>query len=206
MSNETRSYELKARAESQRETRERIARAAAELHEEVGVARTTVAEIARRAGVRRPTVYNHFPGLRELLPACSRHWSAEHPMPDFGPALERDDPEERLCAVLAALYGWYRETEPMMAKLTSDRAMVPELDEFMRSSSDPLQAGLAASLADAFAEDDRRDARRGARRRAEWRRALIAVAIDFATWQRLGREGLADPDAAGLMSRAVAAV
>ena len=51
MSTQTRKYELKARAESQRETRERITRAAAELHEEVGVARTTVAEIARRAGV-----------------------------------------------------------------------------------------------------------------------------------------------------------
>ena len=51
MSTQTRKYELKARAESQRETRERIAEAAAELHEEIGVARTTVAEIARRAGV-----------------------------------------------------------------------------------------------------------------------------------------------------------
>ena len=40
---------MKARAESQRETRDRIARATAELHEEKGVAQTTVAEIARRA-------------------------------------------------------------------------------------------------------------------------------------------------------------
>ena len=50
MSSETRKYELKARAESQRETRDRIARAAAELHDELGPARTTVAEIARRPG------------------------------------------------------------------------------------------------------------------------------------------------------------
>ena len=73
MSTETRKYELKARAESQRETRERITEAAAELHEEIGVARTTVAEIARRAGVQRLTVYNHFPELSDLLPACSAH-------------------------------------------------------------------------------------------------------------------------------------
>ena len=56
MSSEPRKYELKARAESQRETRDRIARVAAELHEEKGVAHTTVAEIARRAGVTRLTV------------------------------------------------------------------------------------------------------------------------------------------------------
>ena len=38
VSSQTRKYELKARAESQRETRDTIAGAAAELHEELGVA------------------------------------------------------------------------------------------------------------------------------------------------------------------------
>src|SRR3712207_7218377 len=42
-----------SRAEAQQATRARIAAAAAELHEEVGIARTTVADIARRAGVQR---------------------------------------------------------------------------------------------------------------------------------------------------------
>src|ERR671916_294658 len=48
VSTQTRKYELKARAESQRETRDRIAATTAALHEEKGVAATTVAEIARR--------------------------------------------------------------------------------------------------------------------------------------------------------------
>ena len=43
MSTKIRKYELKARAESQRETRDRIARVTSELHEEKGVAQTTVA-------------------------------------------------------------------------------------------------------------------------------------------------------------------
>ena len=48
MSTETRKYTLKARAEAQDATREKIVAAAADLHEEVGVARATVSEIARR--------------------------------------------------------------------------------------------------------------------------------------------------------------
>ena len=51
MSSQIRKYELKARAEKQAATRRRIVEATSALHEEVGPARTTVSEIARRAGV-----------------------------------------------------------------------------------------------------------------------------------------------------------
>src|SRR5688572_33295928 len=112
VSTQTRKYELKARAESQRETRERIARATAELHEEKGVAQTTVAEIARRAEVTRLTVYNHFADLNELIPACAAHYEEQHPEPDFeGILAQVADPGDRVRGVLTELYGWYRETE-----------------------------------------------------------------------------------------------
>src|SRR3954451_16864888 len=104
MSTQKRRYELKARAEAQQATRSRIASAASSLHEEVGVARTTVADIARRAGVQRLTVYNHFPDLQALLPACTAHWLAEHPQPDLAPAFELADPQQRLRAALTELY------------------------------------------------------------------------------------------------------
>src|SRR5918998_3836126 len=104
MSTQTRKYELKARAESQRETRDRIARVAAELHEEKGFAQTTVAEVARRAGVTRLTVYNHFADLSELIPACSAHYMALHPPPDLDGALSLEDPGERVTAALARMY------------------------------------------------------------------------------------------------------
>ena len=197
VSTQTRRYELKARAESQRETRDRIARAAAELHEEKGVAQTTVAGIARRAGVTRLTVYNHFADLSELIPACSAHYATLHPLPDFDRALEREDPGERARAVLTALYGWYRETEPMFGKLFSDRASVPELDVFMAENIDRVQDGLTDGLAGAFAA-------RG--RRAQRLRALARLAVDFWTWCRLDREGLGDEAAAGAMAAALVAV
>ena len=195
MSTQTRKYELKARAETQRETRDRIARAAAELHEEKGVAHTTVAEIARRAGVTRLTVYNHFADLSELLPACSAHYMALHPPPDLGSAFALEDPGERARAALARLYGWYRETEPMFGKLFSDRASVPELDQFMEQDIDRMQAELADRLAAAF---------RARGRRAERLKALIRLALDFWTWRRLAREGLDDEAAADLMAAAIA--
>jgi AcrR family transcriptional regulator len=194
MSTQTRKYELKARAESQRETRDRIARAAAELHEEKGVAHTTVAEIARRADVTRLTVYNHFADLSEMIPACAAHYEGQHPMPDLDGMLARPDPADRVRGVLSGLYGWYRETEPMYGKLFSDRAAVPELDRFLEENIDRMQAELADDLAGAFGV-------RG--QRAKRTVALIRLALDFWTWRRLAREGLDDEAAADAMAEVV---
>src|SRR4051812_5102790 len=138
MSTQKRKYELKARADAQEATRARIAAATASLHEEVGVAKTTVADIARRAGVQRLTVYNHFPDLAALLPACTAHWMGDHPLPDLEPALALDDPVGRLRAVLTLLYGWYRETASMQARVLGERASVPELDAWMAQSADVM--------------------------------------------------------------------
>lgn len=190
MSTQRRRYELRARAEAQQATRERIAAAAASLHEEVGVAKTTVADIARRAGVQRLTVYNHFPDLETLLPACTAHWLAEHPLPDLESAFALADPAERLRAALAALYGWYRENAAMQQRMRGERATVPELDAWMAQSSDLTLAALARALAAGF---ERAHAR-----------ALVALALDFWTWRRLDAEGLGDDAAAALMTAAVA--
>jgi AcrR family transcriptional regulator len=186
VSSQKRKYELKARAEAQEATRARIAAAAASLHEEVGIARTTIADIARRAGVQRLTVYNHFPDLAALLPACSEHWMTERPMPDLTPAFALEDPTERLCTALKLLYGWYRENAAMLRAIFGERAAVPELDAWMAQSADALIAALAARLSEGF------------------ERPFVALALDFWTWQRLDREGLDDAAAAELMARSAA--
>jgi AcrR family transcriptional regulator len=142
VSTQKRKYELKARAEAQEATRARIAAAAASLHEEVGVAKTTVADIARRAGVQRLTVYNHFPDLDALLPACTAHYLAEHPRPALEPAFALPDPAERLQAVLTLLYGWYRGNAPMQRRIHGERATVPELDAWLARSYDVMIAEL----------------------------------------------------------------
>jgi AcrR family transcriptional regulator len=197
VSSQKRKYRMKARAEAQEETRQRIAAAAAELHEEQGVAATTVADIARRAGVQRLTVYNHFPELSDLIPACNVHYANLHPFPDLDPALALDDSRERVRVVLAANYAWYRETQQLQRHIHSDRTTVPEVDAFMSANVDAPRLELAAELAKGFAL-------RG--KRAQRLRALIALALEFWTWNRLDAEGLGDKEAAELMTDSLCAV
>lgn len=196
MSTESRTYELKARAKRQQETRERIAAATAELHQEVGPAKTTIAEIARRAGVQRPTVYNNFPEERELYAACQAHFFGQHPLPDPSAALALADPAARAEAVLTIFYGWYRETAAMTGKVQRDRRLLPELDALLAEGADPLLDGMAAELAAGF---------RLRGKRATRSRAALRLALDFATWERLDREGLGDAEAAALMAAAATA-
>jgi AcrR family transcriptional regulator len=185
MSSEKRPYRLKERARRQEETRRRIAAATAALHAEVGPARTTIVEIARRAGVQRPTVYSNFPSEGQLFAACQAHFLAEHPPPDPSAALALADPAERVRRVLLGLYAWYRETEAMTGNTQRDRRLLPELDALLAEGADRRLDQLAGALAQGGAA-----------------RALVRLALDFSTWQRLTSEGLSDEDAAGLMARA----
>src|SRR3954453_4635610 len=99
-----RKYELKARAERQEETRRRIVEAAIDLHRTIGPAQTSFSAIAERAGVKRHTLYRHFPDERAMGLACSGLYADRNPLPDPAPWLEMGDPEERLRAGLGALY------------------------------------------------------------------------------------------------------
>src|SRR5450755_4612336 len=84
MVDQTRSYRMKRRAESQLQTRRRITESAVALHGTIGPARTSISAVAAHAGVRRSTVYRHFPDEAALFDACTAHWSASNPPPDLG--------------------------------------------------------------------------------------------------------------------------
>ena len=120
-----RKYELKKRAERLAETRRRITEATVELHRTVGPAATQINEVARRAGVQRMTVYNHFPDESSLLAACSAHWRALHPAPDLVAWRAVEQPGARLRLGLGELFAWYRETEPMTANVLRDAQTLP---------------------------------------------------------------------------------
>ena len=197
MSSETRKYELKERGKRQRATRQRIVEATADLHREVGPARTTVAEIARRAGVQRLTVYTHFPDEVHLIQACQARFYAVHPPPDFSVALKLEMPSDRVAIVLERLYEWYRETEDGIAPVLQDRGTVPALDQVVTEVVDAPHAELAIHLAAAFGLQGQAGDRL---------RALIRLALDFWTWRRLKNEGLSDSAAADVMTGAITAI
>src|ERR1700680_3336669 len=175
VSSQTRKYVLKARAEKQADTRRRIVEATSALHEEVGPARTTLTEIARRAGVQRLTVYNNFPNETELFAACGEHSMAKNPPPDPSKALALGNPDERLRAVLGPLYRWYRKNARGTENLQRDRLVMPALDSVMRIRMDQSLGQLADALAAGFAPTT------GS---AMSVRAAVALALDFWTWRR----------------------
>jgi AcrR family transcriptional regulator len=195
MSSEKRSYQLKERARRQAETRRRIVAATVELHEDVGPAATTVTEIAERAGVSRLTVYQHFPTDGDLFSACQHQFLTEHPPSDVSTALALDDPVERVGSALAVLYRSYRRQAPMTGNVLRDRKLLPALDALLTRTLDERQATLAAALTAGF-ELDRKPRRR--------LHALIALALEFSTWQRLTADGLSDAEAAATMADSVA--
>jgi AcrR family transcriptional regulator len=195
VSSEKRTYKLKERARRQEQTRERIIQATVALHQEVGPAATTVAEIARRAGVSRLTVYNNFPTDGDMFAACQRRFLTNNPVPDLSAALAIDQPGERVRAVLALMYRSFRQQAPMSAKVLHDRGALPALDALLVRTRDASIAQLTTTLAGGFAARGAAGARL---------RALISLALDFWTWQRLTQEGLSDDKAARLMSDVVA--
>ncbi len=191
MSDGKRKYEKKARAEAEGQTRLRITESAVELHGSLGPARTSMSAVAEHAGVRRSTLYRHFPDERALFGACSAHWTEENPPPDVGAWATIADPGERLAAALSDLYAYYRQTEGMMDKLLRDEATVEVVEELM--------GGYRAML-DQAAEILMKG--RGLRGNAAKRtRAAIGHALAFRTWQDLtGAQGLDDDQATALMA------
>src|SRR5213592_3039238 len=104
MPDEKRPYRMKRRAELEEETRRRIAASAAALHAERGVALTSITAVAEHAGVRRSTVYRHFPDEAALFAACSSHWRTANPVPELAGWRAIEEPDERLRRALEELY------------------------------------------------------------------------------------------------------
>ena len=184
---------MRRRAEQVDGTRQRIVGAAVELHGTIGPAATTIAGIAREAGVTRLTVYRHFPDDESIFAACSAHWLSGQVQPNPAAWSAIADPVERMRAGLTDLYRFYREGEPMLSRVHRDRAALPE---GRRRALDEQERGMLAVLLAPFPED----------RRDRLLRAVLAHACSFWTWHSLCVEhGLTDREAVGLLAAAAAA-
>jgi AcrR family transcriptional regulator len=185
-----RPYRMRRRAEAQLETRRRITESAVALHGTLGPAKTTMSAVAAHAGVRRSTLYRHFPDEAALFDACSAHWGAANPPPDLGGWIATDSPEARLSTALDELYAFYERAAPMLENLFRDEQTVPTVQErfaafhgYTAAAVDTLMAG--------------RRLRGGAARRV---RAALGHAVSFSTWRSLVSEQRLDAaEARGLM-------
>jgi AcrR family transcriptional regulator len=196
MTNETRPYRMRRRAESQRETRRRITESAVALHGSLGPSRTSMSAVAAHAGVRRSTLYRHFPDEAALFDACTAHWASANPPPDLSAWTTLDDPDERLTIALGDLYAFYRRTERMLENLFRDELTEPIVAERFAAFRGYFVAALDALMAG-------RKLRGAAKLRT---RAAVGHAIAFSTWKSLVREqGLDDDGAIELMRTLVAA-
>lgn len=192
MVDEKRPYRKKRRAELEAQTQLRITESAVELHGTLGPSRTSMSAIAERAGVRRSTLYRHFPDEEAVFAACSAHWRAANPPPDLAGWAAVEDPDRRLRLALEELYAYFRRTEGMMVNLHRDEALMPTVKASFSRFRDYLEGARETLMVG-----------RGSHKRVH---AAIGHAVAFATWRSLAREQeLDDRAAAELMCRLVAA-
>lgn len=194
MTNETRRYRMTRRAQAEEETRKRITRSTVELHETLGPSRTSVSAIAAHAGVRRSTVYRHFPDELALFTACTTHWMAANPPPDPSPWAMIEDADQRLSTALNALYPYYRRTQRMMENIHRDEEILPLVKQMMGGYRGYLESLRTFLLSDRAPPAARQQAVS----------AAIGHAVSFPAWRSLAVEQrLSDEDCADLMCRLV---
>jgi AcrR family transcriptional regulator len=147
-----------------------------------------VSDIAKEAGVRRATVYTHFPTDLALIDACSAHWFSRNPPPDPATWSEIHDPAHRAPTALSEMYAYYHAGERMLENVLRDAPLVTALDEILQQKWWPMIEGVVEILAQGWnAKIDEKELRAG-----------IRVALNFFTWQTLAASGLSNDEAARL--------
>lgn len=180
------------RAQQQQETRRRIVEAAVGLHATVGPARTTITEIAVRAGVQRVTVYRHFPDEESLFRACIGYGLELDPPPDWAALSRVAEPQERLRSGLDQVYAYYKRNRDVIGNSLRDMELVPALRAPAAVWMEPL-GRLGQVLMEGWPEEGR-----------QTRSAAIRLALDFSTWRTVVVEmGLSRTTAVELMVRLV---
>jgi AcrR family transcriptional regulator len=169
-----RRYRADRRRADAEETRKRIVEATVALHSEQGVLATSFADIAERADVAIPTVYNHFRTRGDVLAACTSHVGAQ--APPFGPEIFEGaaDLETRLHALTKAVIARHRHFAPWMRWAIHEGPLVPELAALLENDRPAPQRMIGIALAPRF-----RDAPPAALI------ALCEILLDFSAWQKL---------------------
>jgi AcrR family transcriptional regulator len=185
MKKRKRPYVQTTRLQLQEQTRLRIVEALVELHQKVGPKNTTIAAVAKRAGVQRLTVYRHFEDESSMLQACSGHWATQNPPPHEDDWQTIENLHERVYAALLAINKYFSKTEAMLAKVYRDASEVEALGPIMKGFDDHFN-NIANNLALNLTNGETND-------------KLGSVArhlVRFSTWQSLSQENLSEEEIA----------
>ena len=183
------------RSQTRDDLRRRIVAATIDLHTEHGILGTRYRQIAERADVAVATVYNHFPSLDELVPACGEMLMERlrPPSPDDAAVVVGDAVEmrERLERVARELFAFYERGGAHLDLFPGERDL-PAMQEWERYQRDTVEAFVRAALAT-----------KRPRPRAPIVRLVLAL-FDLSTFRTLQGRGFDARAAAPLVARAAA--
>lgn len=184
-----RPYRLGKRADRAAGTRRRIIEATLGLHDQQGITRTTVRDVAGRAAVAPSTVLQHFPRMDELIRACGELANQLAPLPTEEVLAGVYGVAERVQRMAAAMFEWWELLGPGYDHLRTDRRHIPRVDVWLEDVGRGHRRLAVAAL--------------GGRRPS---RTDLLVALTTAdAWQALHAGGATPRSAAVQVSRLIGA-
>lgn len=175
-----RPYRMNRRAATAQETRGRIVRATYDLHNERGIAATSVRDIAQLADVGIGTVYHHFPTYDDIIRACGAHTMAETRPPTVEVLQGVEGLPARVERAVEELFAFYCRF-PSLNRIRNDAGRFPTVAAAMNR----LERGALQLIADAIRSQP------PTAKAAE----TIAALLDFSVYQSLRHHGLSDSEA-----------
>jgi AcrR family transcriptional regulator len=147
-----RKYRMNHRAEALEQTRARILAATMALHDEKGIAGTSLTDVAARASVSASTVLRHFPTLGDLVAFCGMHvWQEMRPpTPDTAAAVYEGarTTDERLERLVTQLDSFYERGAFRLMKAAQDVDRIPEVAAFLGAVAAGVNALIDEALRD----------------------------------------------------------
>ncbi len=139
-----RKYDKTRRNATTEAIRKRILESTIHLHSKKGIFGTSWKDIAHHADVSLATVYNYFPSLDELVPACGELMYAIVQPPSLDDANEifanAVTLEDRIARLLKTLFDFYERGEPYLEVDHQERTLpaVQEWEAYLKSLVDGL--------------------------------------------------------------------
>lgn len=134
-----RKYDKTKREATSESIRQRILTSTLALHSRKGIFGTSWKDIAEHADVSLATVYNYFPSLDELVPACGElmYAIAQPPSLDDADAIFADAAtlEERAACLIKTMFDFYERGEPYLEIDHQERTLQPvqEWEAYLKS-------------------------------------------------------------------------